>query len=41
MPEINLNEKFDHSKYAENLVNACPGKVFKLKKNKYVYFFSL
>lgn len=36
MPEISLNEKFDHDKYAESLVDVCPGKVFKIKKNKAV-----
>ncbi len=36
MPDISLNEKFDHDKYAESLVDVCPGKVFKIKKNKAV-----
>lgn len=34
MPEITLNEKFNHEKYAETLVEVCPGKVFSMKKGK-------
>lgn len=36
MPDISLTDKFDHEKYAESLVDVCPGKVFKIKKNKAV-----
>lgn len=36
MPDVTLNEKFDHEKYAETLVEVCPGKVFNLKKKKAV-----
>lgn len=34
MPEITLLPNFDHEKYAETLVGACPADVFKMKKSK-------
>lgn len=34
MPEITILPNFDHAKYAETLVGACPADVFEMKKNK-------
>ena len=36
MPDIEINEKFNHEKNAQALVDCCPANVYSIKKNKAV-----
>lgn len=36
MPDIEINDKFNHEKNAETLKNCCPADVFEVKKSKAV-----
>ncbi len=36
MPDIEINEKFNHERNAQALVDCCPVNVYSIKKNKAV-----